>query len=98
MDRLSLNTELQSRKEQATPRGVGVLTKVFAARAQNAEIWDVEGNRYIVTIPGRGYRFAAEVKAVAQDESATRPPSSCSASPLRPSAWTARTSSTRVFV
>ena len=54
MDRLSLNTELQSRKEQSTPRGVGVLTKVFAARAQNAEIWDVEGNRYIDFAGGIG--------------------------------------------
>jgi len=54
MDRLSLNTELQSRKEHATPRGVGVLTQVFAARAQNAEIWDVEGNRYIDFAGGIG--------------------------------------------
>ena len=41
MDRLSRNTELQSRKEQATARGVGVMTQVFAARAENAEIFDV---------------------------------------------------------
>jgi 4-aminobutyrate aminotransferase len=54
MDRLSRNTELQSRKEQATARGVSVLTKVFAARAQNAEIWDVEGNRYIDFAGGIG--------------------------------------------
>ena len=54
MERLSLNTELQSRKEQATPRGVGVLAKVFAARAQNAEIWDVEGRRYIDFAGGIG--------------------------------------------
>jgi 4-aminobutyrate aminotransferase len=54
MDRLSRNTELQSRKEQATPRGVSVLTKVFAARALNAEIWDVEGNRYIDFAGGIG--------------------------------------------
>ena len=33
--------------KQATPRGVGVMTQVFAARAENAEIWDVEGRRYI---------------------------------------------------
>ena len=37
MDRLSRNTELQSRKEQATARGVGVMTQVFAARAENAD-------------------------------------------------------------
>jgi 4-aminobutyrate aminotransferase len=54
MDRLSLNTELQSRKEQATPRGVGVLAKVFAARALNAELWDVEGRRYIDFAGGIG--------------------------------------------
>ena len=37
MDRLNLNQEWQSRKEQATARGVGVMTQVFAARAENAE-------------------------------------------------------------
>ncbi|HSC97755.1 MAG TPA: 4-aminobutyrate--2-oxoglutarate transaminase [Casimicrobiaceae bacterium] len=54
MDRLSLNTELQGRKEQATARGVGVLTQVYAARAENAEIWDVEGRRYIDFAGGIG--------------------------------------------
>ena len=28
-------------------RGFGNIHQVFAARAENAEIWDVEGNRYI---------------------------------------------------
>jgi 4-aminobutyrate aminotransferase len=51
---MSLNTEWQSRKEQATARGVGVLTQVFAARAENAEIWDVEGKRYIDFAGGIG--------------------------------------------
>ena len=54
MDRMSLNTEWQSRKELATARGVGVLTQVFAARAENAEIWDVEGKRYIDFAGGIG--------------------------------------------
>jgi 4-aminobutyrate aminotransferase len=54
MDRMSLNTEWQSRKEQATTRGVGVLTQVYAARAENAEIWDVEGKRYIDFAGGIG--------------------------------------------
>ena len=54
MDRLSRNTELQSRKEQATARGVGVMTQVFAARAENAEIVDVEGRRYIDFAGGIG--------------------------------------------
>jgi 4-aminobutyrate aminotransferase / (S)-3-amino-2-methylpropionate transaminase / 5-aminovalerate transaminase len=54
VDRMSLNTEWQSRKELATTRGVGVLTQVFAARAENAEIWDVEGKRYIDFAGGIG--------------------------------------------
>jgi 4-aminobutyrate aminotransferase len=54
MDRLSRNTELQSRKEQATARGVGVMTQVFAAHAENAEIVDVEGRRYIDFAGGIG--------------------------------------------
>jgi len=54
VDRMSLNTEWQSRKEHATARGVGVLTQIFAARAENAEIWDVEGKRYIDFAGGIG--------------------------------------------
>ena len=39
------NADLQHRKEQATPRGVGVMCQFYAARAKNAELWDVEGTR-----------------------------------------------------
>jgi len=41
------NADLQQRKEQATPRGVGVMCQFYASRARNAELWDVEGTRYI---------------------------------------------------
>jgi 4-aminobutyrate aminotransferase len=41
------NSDLNRRKQSATPRGVGVLAGFFAARARNAELWDVEGRRYI---------------------------------------------------
>ncbi|MDH3266354.1 MAG: 4-aminobutyrate--2-oxoglutarate transaminase [Gammaproteobacteria bacterium] len=34
-------------RESETPRGVGIQTNVFVDKARNAEIWDVEGNRYI---------------------------------------------------
>jgi 4-aminobutyrate aminotransferase/(S)-3-amino-2-methylpropionate transaminase len=44
---MQVNTELQARREQAVPRGVGNATQVFAHRAVNSEVWDVEGNRYI---------------------------------------------------
>lgn len=41
------NSALQARREQAVPRGVGNATQVYAQRARNAEVWDVEGRRYI---------------------------------------------------
>lgn len=41
------NSALWKRREAAIPRGVGNMHPVFAARAQNAEIWDEEGKRYI---------------------------------------------------
>ena len=44
---LTSNAELQRRREAAVPRGVSNSLAVFAARASNAEIWDVEGRRYI---------------------------------------------------
>lgn len=41
------NEALLARRNAAVPRGVASAMPVFAARAANAEIWDVEGNRYI---------------------------------------------------
>ena len=41
------NADLKSRKDAATPRGVGVMCDFYAARAENAELWDVEGRRFI---------------------------------------------------
>lgn len=41
------NQALLHRKNAAVPRGLGIATSVFAARARNAELWDVEGKRYI---------------------------------------------------
>jgi 4-aminobutyrate aminotransferase len=43
----SKNEQLQARKAAATPRGVGVMASFFADRAQGAELWDVEGRRFI---------------------------------------------------
>jgi 4-aminobutyrate aminotransferase len=43
----SLNEQIQARKSAATPRGVGVMASFFADRADGAELWDVEGRRFI---------------------------------------------------
>ncbi len=44
---MTTNKELLSLRTANTPRGVGIQTNIFADRARNAEIWDVEGNHYI---------------------------------------------------
>jgi len=41
------NEEISRRRDTAISRGVGVQTKVYVERASNAEVWDVEGRRYI---------------------------------------------------
>ncbi|QYJ89366.1 4-aminobutyrate--2-oxoglutarate transaminase [Shewanella halotolerans] len=41
------NVELQARKVQAIARGQGNAYPVYVERALNAELWDVEGKRYI---------------------------------------------------
>jgi 4-aminobutyrate aminotransferase/(S)-3-amino-2-methylpropionate transaminase len=44
---LSSNAELHARRQQAVPRGVSNSLAVYTERAANAELWDVEGRRYI---------------------------------------------------
>src|SRR5262249_26249349 len=41
------NAGLLARRQAAVPRGVANATSIFAANAKNAELWDVEGRRYI---------------------------------------------------
>ena len=41
------NADLMKRRAAAVARGVGQSHEVFIARGENAEIWDVEGRRYI---------------------------------------------------
>jgi 4-aminobutyrate aminotransferase len=41
------NAEWVERKNAATPRGVAVAQSFYAAKARNAEMWDIEGRRFI---------------------------------------------------
>ncbi|MBL4917728.1 4-aminobutyrate--2-oxoglutarate transaminase [Szabonella alba] len=41
------NADIARRRDAAISRGVGMMTQIYADRALNAEVWDVEGNRYI---------------------------------------------------
>ncbi len=44
---MNTNTDWNARRIDSTPRGIGVMCNFYAERARNAEIWDVEGRRYI---------------------------------------------------
>ncbi|HKT73429.1 MAG TPA: 4-aminobutyrate--2-oxoglutarate transaminase [Steroidobacteraceae bacterium] len=44
---MTSNSELHERRVAAVPRGVSNSLAVYADRASNAELWDVEGRRYI---------------------------------------------------
>lgn len=63
------NHEIASRRSDAISRGVGVTTQVYADRAENAEIWDVEGRRYIdfaagIAVVNTGHRHPKVIAAV----------------------------------
>ncbi len=42
------------RLQNAVPKGIGIANNVFAAKARNAELWDIEGRRYIDFAGGIG--------------------------------------------
>lgn len=63
------NSELQQRKNAATPRGVGVMCNFYADRALNAEIWDLDGKRYIdfaagIAVLNTGHRHPKLIQAI----------------------------------
>ena len=62
-------TALTDRKNAAISRGVGMTTQIYADRAENAEIWDKEGNRYIdfaagIAVVNTGHRHPRVIEAV----------------------------------
>jgi 4-aminobutyrate aminotransferase len=65
------NEALQARRAAATPRGVGVLAPFYVARAENAELWCVEGKRYIdfaagIAVLNTGHRHPKVIAAAAR--------------------------------
>ena len=46
-DTPSTNADLARRRQAAIPRGIANSLAVYAERAANAELWDVEGRRYL---------------------------------------------------
>ena len=63
------NKEIAARRADAISRGVGVTTQIYAERAENSEIWDVEGRRYIdfaagIAVVNTGHRHPKVIAAV----------------------------------
>ncbi|MCH8160223.1 MAG: aminotransferase class III-fold pyridoxal phosphate-dependent enzyme, partial [Proteobacteria bacterium] len=66
---MTTNQELQAIRDAATPRGIGIQTGIFADKARNAELWDVEGRRYIdlaagIAVCNTGHNHPAVIAAV----------------------------------
>ncbi|MCB1390020.1 MAG: 4-aminobutyrate--2-oxoglutarate transaminase [Rhodobacteraceae bacterium] len=67
---MSSNAEILARRTAAIPRGVATSAPVFVDRAENGELWDVEGNRYIdfasgIAVTNTGHRHPKVMAAVA---------------------------------
>lgn len=65
------NTNLQQRKNQVIARGQGNVYPVYVEQAKNAELWDVEGKRYIdfgtgIAVCNTGHSHPKVVAAVKQ--------------------------------
>jgi 4-aminobutyrate aminotransferase len=63
------NARIDARRIAATPRGVGIGFPIYAERALNAELWDVEGKRYIdfgsgIAVLNTGHRHPRIVAAI----------------------------------
>lgn len=66
---LMTNAAIDARRIAATPRGIGIGFPIYADRALNAELWDVEGRRYIdfgsgIAVLNTGHRHPHVVEAI----------------------------------
>ncbi|TLU64240.1 4-aminobutyrate--2-oxoglutarate transaminase [Thalassotalea litorea] len=65
------NQDLQTRKTHAIARGQGNIYPVYIERGENAELWDIEGNRYIdfatgIAVCNTGHSHPKVINAVKQ--------------------------------
>jgi len=67
---MTTNAELKQRQQAAVANGVATKS-IYAAKAENAELWDVEGRRYIdfaagIAVTNTGHRHPKVMAAVAE--------------------------------
>lgn len=63
------NSQVAERKIQSIAQGVGMMTQIYVDHAENSEIWDIEGNRYIdfasgIAVVNTGHRHPRVIEAV----------------------------------
>ncbi|TCP12118.1 4-aminobutyrate aminotransferase [Crenobacter luteus] len=68
---MTTNAALHAQYGEAVARGIKVLHPVYLARAENAEVWDTDGRRYIDFVGGigvlnTGHRHPKVMRAVAE--------------------------------
>ncbi len=66
---MTTNNALLVKRQSETPRGLGTQTTIFSDRALNAEIWDVEGKRYVdlaagIAVVNTGHNHPKVIAAV----------------------------------
>jgi 4-aminobutyrate aminotransferase / (S)-3-amino-2-methylpropionate transaminase / 5-aminovalerate transaminase len=66
---MAKNQDLVSRRNAAVPRGIATAAPIYAERAENAELWDVEGKRYVdfaggIAVLNTGHRHPKVMAAV----------------------------------
>jgi 4-aminobutyrate aminotransferase len=66
---MAKNQDLVSRRNAAVPRGIATAAPIYAERADNAELWDVEGKRYVdfaggIAVLNTGHRHPKVMAAV----------------------------------
>lgn len=71
---MSSSTDLKARKAAAVPHGVGT-RGIYVAKAENSELWDVDGRRYIdfaagIAVLNTGHRHPKIMAAVAEQAQA----------------------------
>ena len=68
---MSGNSDMRARRDAAIARGAANIHQIYADRAENAEVWDVDGKRYIdfaggIAVMNSGHRHPKVTAAVAK--------------------------------
>ena len=68
---MTSNSTILARRHKAVPRGIATAAPVFLEKAENGQLWDVEGNRYIdfgsgIAVTNTGHRHPKVMEAVAK--------------------------------